>query len=145
MSHQGDVHVTTATTGGANGQDERSLGQIFSDVTEDISTLVRQEMELAKTEIKQEVAQAGKGAGLLAGAGVAGHFVLLFLSLTLMFALDKVMPLWAAALIVTVIWGIAAAVLAMVGKKAIQKANPQLPETQQTLKEDVQWAKAQKS
>lgn len=127
------------------GPEQRSLGQIVSDVTQDLTTLIRQEMDLAKTEMKQEVTKAGKGAGLLGGAGLAGWFVLLFLSLTAMFALDEALPIWAAALIVTVVWGIAAAVLALTGKKAIQEANPQLPETQQTLKEDVQWARAQKS
>ncbi|WP_218031399.1 phage holin family protein [Nocardioides psychrotolerans] len=114
-------------------------------MTQDLTTLIRQEMDLAKTEMKQEVVKAGKGAGLLGGAGLAGWFLLLFLSLTLMFALDEAMPIWAAALIVTAVWGIAAAALALMGKKAIQEANPQLPETQQTLKEDVQWARAQKS
>jgi hypothetical protein len=128
-----------------DGQDQRSLGQIVSDVTQDITTLIRQEMDLAKTEIKQEMSRAGKGAGLLGGAGVAGHFVLLFLSLTAVFGLAEAMDLWLAALIVTVVWGVVAAVLAVVGRKAIQESNPQLPETQQTLKEDVQWAKAQKS
>jgi len=137
---------STATGGTAQGgQDQRSLGQIVSDVTQDITTLIRQEMDLAKTEIKQEMSKAGKGAGLLGGAGVAGYFVLLFLSLTAMFGLAEAMDLWLAALIVTVVWGVVAAVLAVVGKKAIQESNPQLPETQQTLKEDVQWAKAQKS
>jgi hypothetical protein len=126
-------------------RDERSLGEIVGDVTSDLSTLIRQEMDLAKTEMKQEVAKVGKGAGLFGGAGLAGWFLLLFASLTLMYGLDKVMPIWVAALIVTVIWGIVAAVLALSGKKAIKEANPQLPETQQTLKEDVQWARAQKS
>ena len=91
-------------------------------------------MDLAKTEMKQEAAKAGKGAGLLGGAGLAGYFTLLFLSLTATFLLDLVMPLWAAALIVTAVWGIAAAVLAMSGKKELKRANPQLPKTQQTLK-----------
>ena len=62
-----------------------------------------------------------------------------------MYGLDEFLPIWVAALIVTVIWGVIAAVLALSGKKAIKEANPQLPETQQTLKEDVQWARAQKS
>lgn len=125
--------------------DQRSIGDIVSDVTQDITTLIRQEMDLAKTELKQEVTKAGKGAGLLGGAGLAGYFVLLFLSTTLMFVLDEFLELWLAALIVTILWGIAAAVLASVGKKALKESNPQLPVTQQTLKEDAQWAKAQKS
>jgi len=135
----------SSAVGPTGSGDSRSLGEIVSDVTQDLTTLIRQEMDLAKTEMKQEVAKAGKGAGLLGGAGVAGHLVLVFVSLTLMFGLDEFMPLWVAALIVTVVWAVVAGVLAMVGKKALAEANPQLPQTQQTLKEDAQWVKAQKS
>jgi len=127
------------------GGDERSLGQIVSDVTQDFSALVKQEMELARTELKQEVAKAGKGAGLLGGAGVAGHLVLIFASLALTFLLDNWMPLELAFLITTIIWGIIAAVLAVTGRKALRESNPELPRTQQTLKEDAAWARAQKN
>jgi uncharacterized membrane protein YqjE len=123
----------------------RSLGEIVGDISRDMSTLFKQELDLAKTEMKQEVAKVGKGAGMFGGAGLAGWFALLFLSLALTWLLDNWIPLELAALIVAVLWGIAAAVLAMRGKKEIQEANPQLPTTQQTLKEDVQWAKTQKS
>lgn len=126
-------------------RDDRSVGEIVSDVSQNLSTLIRQEMDLAKTEMKQEVAKAGKGAGLLGGAGLSGYFVLLFLSVALFYALDEVIPDWASALIVAALWGIVAAVLALTGRKAIKETNPQLPETQQTLKEDAQWARAQKS
>ncbi|MEA3552183.1 phage holin family protein, partial [Pseudarthrobacter sp. C1] len=61
-----------------------SLGELLGDVTRDLSTLMRQEVELAKAELKQSATKAGKGSGMLAGAGVAGHFVLVFLSLALM-------------------------------------------------------------
>jgi hypothetical protein len=129
------------------GQEDRSVGGIVSDVTKDLSTLIRQEMELAKTEMKQEVSKAGKGAGMLGGAGFAGYLTVLFLSLFLMFVLgdwwnDEYK--W-ASLVVAAIWGIVAGVLAMIGKKKLKETNPQLPETQRTLKEDAQWAKAQKS
>jgi uncharacterized membrane protein YqjE len=123
----------------------RSLGEIVGDISRDMSTLFKQELDLAKTEMKQEVAKVGKGAGMFGGAGLAGWFTLLFLSLALTWLLDNWMPVELAALIVAVLWGIAAAVLAMRGKKEIKEANPQLPTTQQTLKEDVQWAKTQKS
>jgi len=126
-------------------EDERSLGEIFSDVANDLSTLIKQEMELAKTEMKAEAKKAGKGAGLLGGAGLAGYMVLLFLSLTAVFALDEGMPLWLAALIVTAVWAVVAAVLAVTGRSAIRQSNPQLPKTQQTLKEDAAWARAQKN
>lgn len=125
--------------------DQRSLGEIVGDVAQDLSTLIKQEMDLAKVEIKEEVTKAGKGAGLLGGAGLAAHMVLLFLSLTIVFGLDAVLPLWLAALIVTLAWGLAAAVLAVTGRSALKQSNPQLPKTQQTLKEDAAWARAQKS
>jgi uncharacterized membrane protein YqjE len=140
MSHVPDSEIDPTQP-----RDPRSLGDIVSDISSNLTTLIRQEMDLAKTEMKEEVAKVGKGAGLLGGAGLAGWFLLLFLSVTLMYGLDEVMPRWVAALIVTAIWAVIAAVLALTGKKAIKEANPQLPETQQTLKEDVQWAKAQKS
>jgi hypothetical protein len=133
--------------GGASpgGSETRSLGQIVSDISADMSTLIRQEMDLAKTEMKQEVAKVGKGAGMFGGAGVAGFLTLLFVSLALTGLLHKWMPWGWAALIVGVLWGIVAAVLAMRGRQEIKQANPQLPTTQQTLKEDAQWAKTLKN
>lgn len=129
-----------STTSGQPGT-ERSLGEIVSDIASDMGTLVRQEMELAKTEIKQEVSKAGKGAGLLGGAGVGGYLALLFLSLTVMFALGEVMDLVWAALVVTVLWAVVAAVLAAAGRKRLRSVDPSLTTTKQTLKEDARWAK----
>lgn len=126
-------------------QDDRSVGEIISDVASDLTALVRQELELATTELKQEATKAGKGAGLLGAAGLLGHLALVFLSLALVYLLDNWMPAELAALIVTVLWAGFAAILALSGKKQLQTTNPQLPKTQRTLKEDVQWARAQKS
>jgi uncharacterized membrane protein YqjE len=126
-------------------EETRSAGAIVGDISRDMSTLVRQEIDLAKTELKQEATQAGKGVGMLGGAGVAGHLALLFLSLALTYLLDNWMPVELAALITAVLWGIVAAVLAARGRREIKKANLALPQTQTTLKEDVQWAKAQKN
>ncbi len=141
--------TSTTTAGATQGRgDERSLGEIVSDVATDLSTLIKQEMDLAKTELKQEAAKAGKGAGMLGGAGLAGYFALLFLSLTIMWGIAEIFDRdhpWVGALIVTVLWGIVAAVLAAKGRKELKRANPQLPKTQQTLKEDAEWARAQKS
>jgi uncharacterized membrane protein YqjE len=138
-------HPTTrSATSDASG-DDRSLGQIVGDVASDVSTLVRQELDLAKTEVKQEAGRAGKGAGLLAGAGVAGQLVLVFLSLCLMFVLDNGMPIEVAALITAALWLVVAAVLGAMGRKALNQTNPALPETQRSLKEDAQWARQQKS
>jgi putative superfamily III holin-X len=128
----------------ADAGETRSIGQIVGDISKDMSTLIKQEMDLAKSELKQEVAKVGKGAGMFGGAGLAGWFTLFFLSFALTYLLDNWMPLELAALIVGVLWGIVAAVLALVGRKEIKEANPQLPVTQQTLKEDARWAKTQK-
>ena len=98
-----------------------------------------------RQEAKQEAAKAGKGVGLLGGAGITGHLALLFLSLTVMFLLDTWMHTALAALIVTVIWAAVAAVLGMKGRKELQEFNPKLETTQQTLKEDVEWARQQKN
>jgi hypothetical protein len=114
--------------------DNASLGELLGDVTRDLSTLMRQEVELAKAELKQSATKAGKGGGMLAGAGVAGHFVLLFLSLALMFALGALMPLGWAAVIVAVIWGIIAAILASIGRKELKQIQG-MPQTSETLSE----------
>jgi hypothetical protein len=114
--------------------DNASLGELLGDVTRDLSTLMRQEVELAKAEAKQSATKAGKGAGMLGGAGVAGHFVLVFLSLALMFALGALMPLGWAAVIVAVVWGIIAAVLASIGRKELKQIKG-MPQTGETLSE----------
>ena len=123
----------------------RSIGDIIGDISKDLSTLVRQEMDLARSELKQEVGKLGKGAGMYGGAGASGLLALFFVSLALTYLLDNWIPVELAAFIVALLWGIAAAVLAARGRKEIKEADPQLPVTQQTLKEDVQWARAQKS
>ena len=125
--------------------DERSLGQIVGDLTHDMTTLVKQELDLARTEMKQEAARAGKGAGMLGGAGVAGLLALILASFALSYLLDNWMPVELAFLITTLLWAIVAAVLAARGRAELKKSNPQLPRTQQTLKEDAAWARAQKS
>ena len=129
----------------ARGGDERSLGQIMGDVANDLTALVREELELARAELKAEAARAGRGAGMLGGAGISGLLALVFVSLAATFVLDNWMPTELAALIVGLVWAAAGAALALRGKRELQQTNPQLPTTQQTLKEDVQWAKAQKS
>lgn len=111
-----------------------SLGDLLGDVTRDMSTLMRQEVELAKVELKQSATRAGKGSGMLAAAGVAGHFVLLFLSLGLWWALGDLMGLGWSAVVVAIIWGIAAAVLAVLGRKELN-AIKGMPQTAETLQE----------
>jgi hypothetical protein len=114
--------------------DNTSLGDLLGEVTRDLSTLMRQEVELAKAELKESATKTGKGGGMLAGAGVAGHFVLLFLSIALWYALGELMGLGWSAVVVAVIWAIIAAILASVGRKDL-KAVTGLPQTSQTLSE----------
>jgi hypothetical protein len=142
------------TTGAPSGDVTRtsdvrdvSVGELVGQVTTDLSTLMRQELELAKAEIKDEVRKGGKAAGMLGGAGGAGYFALLFLSLTVAFALGELFgeglgALALGALVVTILYGIAAAVLFLRGRREMQNVSPAPTQTVETLKEDVQWAKA---
>lgn len=114
--------------------ESNSLGDLLGEVTRDMSTLMRQEVELAKVELKQSATRAGKGSGMLAGAGVAGIFVLLFLSLALWYALGMLMGLGWSAVVVAVLWGIIAAVLAAIGRREL-KAIRGMPQTAETLQE----------
>ncbi len=120
---------------------DQSLGDIVGRLASDFSRLMRAEIALAKAEAKEEVKDAGKGVGMLAGAGYAGHLLVLFLSLALMFLLDVWMPIGWAAFIVAVLWGIVAFVLQSSGRKNLKRATPPMQETVETLKEDAQWAK----
>lgn len=124
---------------------DRSFGELVGNLSSDLSTLVRKEIELAKVETKEEISKAGQGAGMFAGAGVAALLMLIFLSMALMWTLDNWMHTGWAALIVGVLWAIVAGVLASIGKKRFDAAKPPLQETKETLKEDAQWAKTLKS
>ncbi|MDI2035102.1 phage holin family protein [Paenarthrobacter nitroguajacolicus] len=110
------------------------LGELLSDLTRDVSTLMRQEVELAKVELKESATKAGKGAGMMAGAAWAGHITVLFLSIALWWALGQLVGLGWSAVIVAVIWGIIAAVLAVMGRKELN-AIKGLPRTAETVKE----------
>ena len=114
---------------------ESSVGQLISEVTSDLSKLMRQELELAKAELKHEATKSGKAAGMLGGAGFAGYMVALFLSIALWWALANVMDEGWAALIVAVLWAVIGAVLATVGRKKLRAVNPKPERTIQTLKE----------
>ena len=112
---------------------DRSLGELISEVTEDLSTLMRQELELAKAELQQSASRAGKGVGMLGGAGVAGYFVLLFASIALWWAIGAATGLGWSAVIVAVIWAVIAAILAMVGRHSLKSVR-RMPKTADTLK-----------
>ncbi len=124
---------------------ERPVGELLKQLSEETTTLVKQELELAKAEMAEKGRQAGTGAGLFGGAGVTGLLALIALTLTLIYALGTGMEDWIAALIVTVLWAAVAGVLALTGKQKLQEAGPPVPEqTVETVKEDVEWAKTQR-
>ena len=120
---------------------ERPIGELVKDLSSQTSTLVRKEIELARAELQEKGKVAGKGAGLLGGAAVAGLLALGALTAALIAVLGEAMPIWAAALIVMALWAVVAAVLAKAGQKALKRATPPAPQTVETVKEDIQWAK----
>ncbi len=123
-------------------EDERSVGELLRELSAETSTLVRQEVQLAKAELTVKAKQAGKGAGLLGGAAVMGLALLGAFTAFLIAVIALVVPVWLSALIVTVLYGVIAGVLALAGKKALQQAGPAKPQqTIDTLKEDAQWTK----
>ena len=97
-----------------------SVGELLADVSRDFSTLIRQEVELAKAEVKESATKAGKGAGMFAGAGLGGHMVLLFLSIALWWGLGDVTGHAISALIVALVWALIAAALAVLGRKELK-------------------------
>jgi hypothetical protein len=114
---------------------DASVGELLGNVSRDLSTLMRQELALAKAELRTEATKAGKGAAMLGGAGFAGYMVLLFLSFALWWALANVMDQGLAALIVAVLWAIAAAVMYANGRRAFRDTNPTPERTVETLKQ----------
>jgi uncharacterized membrane protein YqjE len=119
-----------------------STGQLISQLSEQTSTLVRSELQLAKVELTNSAKHAGLGAGLFSVAGVLAWFGLGALIATPIIALDLVLPLWAAALIVTLVLFLAAGIAALVGKKQVQQVTP-TPE--RNVKLDVQEVKESRS
>ena len=121
-----------------------STGELLKRFSEDATTLIRKEVELAKAELTEKGRQAGKGAGMFGGAGVFGLGAFGALTAFLILVLAEAMDAWLAALIVAAVYGAIAAVLALQGKQKLEEAAPPQPEqTVETLKEDVEWAKRQ--
>ena len=123
---------------------EKSVGELIGDISKDVSQLVHQEIELAKVELKQEATKAGKGAGLLGGAGFAGWMAALFASLTLAYGIGTFWPAWTGALIVAALWSIAGAVLYTRGRTQFKTLTGPV-QTMDTLQEDAQWVRHPKS
>lgn len=128
---------TSATVPGVTGQDtsNASVGELVGQVAQDLSTLMRQELDLAKAEVKQEITVAGKAAGMLGGAGFAGYMVVLFGSIAAWWGLANVMDEGWAALIVAGVWAVIAAVLFAVGRGRMKQVNLKPELTVETVKE----------
>jgi uncharacterized membrane protein YqjE len=134
----------STANGESNELRQHSTGELVKQLSEQTTTLVRKEIELAKAELSQKGKVAGEGAGMFGGAAVVGLLALGALTATIIALLDKAMDFWIAALAVAVAYGAIAAVLAQRGRDRVKKGLPPAPEqTVETVKEDVKWAKSQ--
>ena len=123
---------------------DRSTGELVKDLSNQVTTLVHKEVELAKAEMAEKGRKAALGMGLLAGAAVAGLLALGVSTAFLVALLALSMPVWTAALIVTAVWALTAAVLALLGRARLRDAGKPVPEkTVESVKEDVRWLKGQ--
>jgi predicted lipid-binding transport protein (Tim44 family) len=139
--------ATDSNSPAGHSQDElrdRSIGDLLKQLSQETATLARKEVELARAEITQNAQQAGLGAGMFGGAGVAGLLALGAFTTFLIALLATAMEVWIAALIVTVLWSVIAGVLALIGRNRVQEATPPAEQTVDSIKEDVQWAKTQR-
>jgi hypothetical protein len=114
---------------------EASIGELLGNVSQDLSTLLRQELALAKAELKAEAGKAGKGVGMLGAAGFAGFMVVLFASIAVWWALANVMDEGLSALVVAAIWAVATGVLYSAGRRRLRATNPRPERTVGTLKQ----------
>jgi uncharacterized membrane protein YqjE len=131
-----------ADRNGQTNQQDRPVGELVKELSEQTSTLVRKEVELAKAELAEKGKKAGLGAGMFGGAGLFGFFAFAGLTATFILALSEAMAPWLAALIVTVVYGAIAGVLALQGKNKVKEAGPLVPEAAvDSTKEDVAWIK----
>jgi hypothetical protein len=126
-----------ASQGQGSGRDvgNASVGELLGEVTRDLSTLMRQELALAKAEVREEAMKAARAGGMLGAAGFAGYMVLLFASVAAWQGLAEVMASGWAALIVTVVWGVAGAVLFVLGRQRMREVNPKPERTVETVSE----------
>jgi uncharacterized membrane protein YqjE len=121
---------------------DRGVGDLVKELSGQVSVLMHQEIELARTEATEKAKKAGVGAGMLGGAGVAALLMLGSLTAFLILALALVIPDWAAALCVTAVWSGVAGFLALRGRERVRQVGAPVPEkTVETMKEDVEWLK----
>jgi uncharacterized membrane protein YqjE len=121
---------------------DQAVGDLVKQLSEQTTTLVRKEVELAKAELAVKGKKAGIGAGMFGGAGLFGFFAFAALTATFVLALATAVTPWLATLIVTAVYGAVAGVLALQGKNKVKAASPPVPEQAiESSKEDVEWAK----
>ncbi len=133
------------TTPGPSAQPNPSLGELFSDLTRDFGVLVRDEVQLAKTEITEEVQRAARAGGMFGAAAYAGIMAVLLLSFAAAWGLAELLPIGVAFLVVGVLWAAIGGVLFARGRRQMQHVNLKPEQTIATIQEDVQWAKQQTS
>jgi|SwirhirootsSR3_FD_contig_81_2821335_length_1801_multi_3_in_0_out_0_2 hypothetical protein len=125
-------------------RDERSLGDLFSDLSRETTTLVRQEVQLAKAELTQSATEAARGIGMLVAGGAVAYAGLLFLLLAIVFGLIEVgLDAWLSALVVGLVVVAVGAILVLRARESLKPANLAPRRTVETLKEDQEWAKEQ--
>jgi len=126
-------------------KEEKSLGDLFSELASETSNLVKQEVSLAQAELTQKAVKVGKNVGFLVVGGAIGYAALLAFITALIIGLSYLIPAWAAALIVGIVVAIAAAVLIMSALNALKNVGLTPTQTVETIKEDAQWLKDQMS
>lgn len=124
-------------------REERTLGELFAELSRETSTLVKQEVELAKTEMSQKASRFGKHAGLIAAGGFVAYMALFGVMITLIALLSLELPTWVAALIVSLVFAGVGYFLIQRGLNGLKQTNLTPERTIQTLKEDARWAKEQ--
>jgi hypothetical protein len=121
--------------------DDTSLGNLVTTAVADVQKLLRQELALAKAELREEAGRAGKAAGMYGGAGFAGSMVLVLLSAAAVIGLGHLIGVGWAALVIAVVWALAGTVMFTMGRSRMRTVSPKPEQTIETLKEDVEWAR----
>lgn len=125
------------------GREERSLGELFAELAQETSTLVRQEVNLAKTEMSQKASKVGKDVGFLAAGGAVAYAGFLAILAGVIFLLNNVMPMWLAAVLVGLVVALVGYFLVRKGLDALKREDLAPRQTMETLKEDKEWIKDQ--
>jgi protein-S-isoprenylcysteine O-methyltransferase Ste14 len=124
-------------------QGDRTFSDVLQDIIGNVQSIIRSEIQLAKTETKEEATKAARASGVIALGAVLGLYAFGFLLLTIARSLEQIMPSWLASLMVSVLAGLCAFGALSVGRKRIKQVHPTPAKTIQTVKEDIEWVKGQ--